>query len=160
VTDVPYGMTTYCDDIREEMGGKLTFVGCYSGDMIIFGIAPTALPIFCAYISFRIPPTMNFNKAKIVLSIDYDLETKELARAEFDRPENGAEVLENLVVPGQILSINLPIKLAPLTIEKDGFIRSRAYLDEVEYKLGSLKVVIADPASINPTLNNLTPATS
>jgi hypothetical protein len=160
VTDVPYGVTTYCDDIREEVGGKLTFVGCYSGDMNIYGIAPAALAIFCAYISFRIPDKINFSKVKIILCIEYDLETKELARAEFDRPENGAEVLENLVVPGQMLSINLPIKLAPLLIEKDCFIRSRAYLDEVEYKLGSLKVVIADPASINPTLNNLTPATS
>ena len=160
MTEVPYGITTYCDDIRTEVGGKLTFVGCYLGDMTVFGVVPVALPVFCAFVSFRIPASLKFKKAKIILSMDCDSEVKELARAEFELPENGGEMLESLIASGQFLSINVPIKLTPLLLEKEGFVRCRAFLDESEYKLGSLRIIISDPANMDPALNSLTPVKS
>ena len=39
-----YGYTIFCDDIRAEVGGKLTYVGSYSGTMLVHGSFPTIVP--------------------------------------------------------------------------------------------------------------------
>lgn len=38
--------TIFCDDIRQEMGGKITYVGTYTGSMQVPKF-PTMLPKFC-----------------------------------------------------------------------------------------------------------------
>ena len=45
---------TFCDDIREEVGGKLSFMGIYSGDMIVPGF-PVVLPKLCININVVSP---------------------------------------------------------------------------------------------------------
>lgn len=42
--------TIFCDDIRQEVGGKLTYVGAYSGSMLAEQF-PIALPKFCIAVS-------------------------------------------------------------------------------------------------------------
>jgi len=32
-----YGYSIFCDDIRNEAGGKLSFIGCYNGVIFISG---------------------------------------------------------------------------------------------------------------------------
>jgi hypothetical protein len=160
LTQFPYGITTYCDDIRMEVAGKVTLVGCYTGEMTIFGVTPAALPVFCAFVNFQIPTTMTFEKTKVVLTVDYGSEVTELAQVEFAGPEENDEEKAKRAADGQFLSVNIPIRLTPLVIQKEVFIRCRAYVDGSEFKLGSLKVVISDPAAIDPTLVPLTPATS
>ena len=38
--------TTFCDDIRQEIGGKLSYMGVYSSDLYVGGF-PITLPKFC-----------------------------------------------------------------------------------------------------------------
>jgi hypothetical protein len=40
----PSGNTIFCDDVRQEIAGKWTYVGVYDGDMIIAGKPPVVLP--------------------------------------------------------------------------------------------------------------------
>ena len=160
MTEIPYGIATYCDDIRVEVGGKLTLVGCYTGEMTVFGIVPLALPTFCAFVNFRVPIKTVFDKIDIKISIDMEGVSRELASAEFQNPNSDVNSAPDSERAGQNLSINLPIKLSPLLIESAGFVRCRAYIGEVEYKLGSLRILISDPENMDPNLNLLTPATS
>jgi hypothetical protein len=44
----------FCDDIRHEIGGKFSLVGCYGGEMIIDKL-PIVLPKLCAQISVFTP---------------------------------------------------------------------------------------------------------
>lgn len=39
-----YGVTHFCDDIREEVGGKTSYMGVYSQHMVVIGLAPIRLP--------------------------------------------------------------------------------------------------------------------
>ena len=160
MNEVPYGIATYCDDIRMEVGGKLTLVGCYTDEMTVFGIVPLALPIFCAFVNFRVPTETVFDKVEIKISIEMGERSIELASAEFQNPNSAADSEPNSKILGQHLSINLPIKLSPLLIESAGFVRCRAYIGEVEYKLGSLKIIISDPENMDPNLSLLTPVKS
>src|ERR1700675_16626 len=47
-----YGYTIFCDDIRQEIGGKFTYVGVYSGFMFIQPSFPVVLPKLCLAITF------------------------------------------------------------------------------------------------------------
>src|SRR4030095_11746465 len=46
------GHTIFCDDIRQEVGGKFSYIGVYSGQMIIHGTCPVTLPKLCLAITF------------------------------------------------------------------------------------------------------------
>src|SRR5271169_3055754 len=47
-----YGYTIFCDDIRQEIGGKFSYIGVYNGFMFIHGSLPVTLPKFCLSITF------------------------------------------------------------------------------------------------------------
>ena len=40
----PFGYTIFCDDVRNEINGKVTLVGVYAGDVIVLGTLPVTLP--------------------------------------------------------------------------------------------------------------------
>jgi hypothetical protein len=46
-----YGYTIFCDDIRYEMGGKISFIGTYSGTTIVHPVFPVMLPMFAMSIT-------------------------------------------------------------------------------------------------------------
>ncbi len=67
----PYGYTDFCDDIRQEIAGKITLVGLYAGEMKIFGTLP-------------------LNVSKLALAIHY-----------FEKPGEGNDPLElRILLPG------------------------------------------------------------
>ena len=39
-----FGLTIFCDDIRSEIDGKISLIGCYTGRMMIGGEFPVILP--------------------------------------------------------------------------------------------------------------------
>lgn len=45
-----YAHVTYCDDIRQEVGGKITLVGIYAGQCLV-PMIPCALPKLCVVIN-------------------------------------------------------------------------------------------------------------
>ena len=50
---LPGGHVIFCDDIRHELNGKITFVGVYSNIMYINGTLPVTLPKVCMGIVYR-----------------------------------------------------------------------------------------------------------
>lgn len=46
----------FCDDIRMEMGGKPSFMGCYNGAMFLNSTLPTALPKLCTMVTLICDP--------------------------------------------------------------------------------------------------------
>src|SRR5262249_159168 len=58
-----YGYTIFCDDIRVEVGGKLTYVGGFQGVMTVHMPFPATLPRFAMHFVYMqrrpnvIPPS-------------------------------------------------------------------------------------------------------
>lgn len=77
---------TYCDDIRQEVGNKLSFMGCYSADLLLNRVEGGAavLPKLCAHV-------------RVVTPIDQPFEALSV-RALF----NDEQVAEVSVPPGQL----------------------------------------------------------
>ncbi len=54
-------LTIFCDDIRHEVGGKLSYIGVYSGQMFVPSF-PITLPKLCLALSVITPIEMPFRK--------------------------------------------------------------------------------------------------
>jgi hypothetical protein len=50
--------TLFCDDIRHEVGGKLSYIGVYSGGLFVRAF-PVTLPKLCLAPSGSSPPRMH-----------------------------------------------------------------------------------------------------
>ena len=141
----PFGTTIFCDDIRHEMNGKITLVGCYSNELNFNGPAPGILPTFAAYISVKIPTEIKFDQIVLrVVKKDGDEET-EILKSEIVLDEvqkrqayGSGDTAEH---DHKVFSLNAPSKWTQLIFNKSGEIRVRADLDgRHEIRLGTLKV--------------------
>lgn len=47
-------IVSFCDDIRHEIGGKYSLIGCYGRELIVNKL-PATLPKLCAFITLLIP---------------------------------------------------------------------------------------------------------
>ncbi len=54
-----YLETLFCDDIRHETGGKLSFIGVYSGELLVPAF-PVALPKLCLFVNIVTPAEKPF----------------------------------------------------------------------------------------------------
>lgn len=138
-----HGYTTFCDDIREEVGGKSTLVGCYTGELLHQGDYPLSLPKFGLVTQTLIPPERvprNFD-----LIVDY-VPTGEVV-FKISNDLSGLDV-NSLVTPKsadeedeeRYIALGSNIILTPLVIPQDGKLRVRAMLDGHIVRIGLLKI--------------------
>lgn len=45
----------YCDDIRQEVGSKISLIGCYGSELHIGAPLPVVLPKLCTFVRARTP---------------------------------------------------------------------------------------------------------
>lgn len=118
---------TYCDDIRQELGNKLSLMGCYQGELIV-SRAPVALPKLCVYASVWTPKEQPF-KSLIIRIVQGD--DVELARIEL--PEAGlAEAAQIRDETATRKAVSTAIAFAPFVIEKSTSLRLVATTEEGE----------------------------
>ncbi len=118
---------TYCDDIRNEVGNKLSLMGCYQGDLLVQSF-PAMLPKLCVFASIVTPKERPFKSLALRVVLDND---HELARMEF--PEAGlADAAKNNDVTSTRKTFNAAIAFAPFVIEKPMSIRVVATTEDGE----------------------------
>jgi hypothetical protein len=61
----------YCDDVRTELGGKLSFMGVYQKDMFTTGF-PIVLPKFCIHLAAVTPIENPYQKLNFQILRDND----------------------------------------------------------------------------------------
>lgn len=59
--------TSYCDDVRQELGGKFSLMGIYGADLVAQGVgadssSPVVLPKLCAYVRIVTPIDRPFER--------------------------------------------------------------------------------------------------
>jgi hypothetical protein len=146
----PVGFTIFCDDIREEMGGKGSLIGIYESVMLIHLPLPTALPKFGFHIEILEP-------AKLALERDFPIEINiHLPGDEDDKPsyfgtvpadpEGARAELDNL--PWQptgtrplLAHRTFNFIVAPIRLKEPGAIRVTAKYKEDVLRCGSLQVI-------------------
>ena len=151
------GLTIFCDDIRQEIGGKYSLVGCYGGELIVVSDGNAVLPKLCASINLRIPSDHEFQEITLEITKSNGDQKKELFKTsvrfediksnspEGRRPE--ADTTEE-----KVLDLRMPWIISPLEVTEDCLIKVRAYIDDECLKLGALKILLQSPSSSDQSI--------
>ncbi|WP_133510302.1 DUF6941 family protein [Candidatus Thiosymbion oneisti] len=67
-----YVETLFCDDIRHEMGGKLSFIGVYSGELLVPAF-PVTLPKLCLFVNIVTPAEEPFRSLNLRILKDTEI---------------------------------------------------------------------------------------
>jgi hypothetical protein len=137
----PYGTTIFCDDIRDETTGKKTYVGVYPQDMVVSGPFPALIPQFALAITYLEPLSMEICPVTIKIFVPSEDEEDQIA-AEIDIPiDRGIDSnLRENDPQAQFRAILMALKISPLVVVKEGYIKVRAYLGKEEVRLGSMRI--------------------
>lgn len=117
----------YCDDIRHEVGNKMSFMGCYQSELLV-PMVPIGLSKLYVYVTVLTPITRPFKSLTLRVVLD---DKTELARIEIP-----AEVLSNLPEVEDSTatrkSISTALMFSPFFIEKASVLRVVADTEEGE----------------------------
>lgn len=125
----------FCDDIREELYGKKSLIGCYGAIMEVSSF-PITLPKLCIHAIIQTPATRPFKIVKLFVLQDDDV----LAEGELPIPAT-MPTLE----PNQLSRLDVQFVFTPLTLEKPCTLRVRAHLDGEETRGLGLLVKLRSP---------------
>jgi hypothetical protein len=139
-----YGYSIFCDDIRNEAGGKLSFFGCYNGVIFISGQFPLVLPKLCVHTHIFSPASQPFNSIVVRCYLPGDDRPFSEEAIETPRRSEQNELVANLKTntdaPLFIVAATSLI-FTPLELRSSGLLRVRALIDaEQELRLGSLRI--------------------
>lgn len=117
----------FCDDIRHEMGNKMSFMGCYQSELNVAN-APVALSKLCVFVSATTPQNKPFKALTLRIVQDTDIE---LARLEIssEQLQQGAQIVDPTATRK---NLGTAIVFSPFFIEKSTSIRLLAITEEGE----------------------------
>lgn len=146
---LPSGFVIFCDDIRHEIGGKATYVGVYSGQMVLAGNLPVTLPQLCAAIMLRVSPPTEIIKPVIKVHISGQDEPLFEWAAEIEPVIGQQDTISASQTPDSIMLMQMGVfaQLQGLLIREPSEIRVRAYIGDDEYRLGALNIIVAPQMS-------------
>jgi hypothetical protein len=139
-----YGYSIFCDDIRNEAGGKLSFVGCYNGVIFISDQFPLVLPKLCVHTHILSPASQPFSSIVVRCYLPGDEKPFYEEPIETPKPSEQTELVVNLKTDtGAPLFIVAATSLIfmPLELRCSGLMRVRALIDaDQELNLGSVRI--------------------
>lgn len=144
-----YGYSIFCDDIRNEAGGKLSFIGCYSSVMFVSRSFPFVLPKFCIHTFIVTSAEQPFQSVFIrcyvperqAPVIDERIETPNVPTQRM----MVSELEPQFRAPRQIVA-SASLVLSPFDVLGPGLISVRAVVDGAseELSLGSIRVAVRE----------------
>lgn len=119
----------FCDDIRQEIGNKISLIGMYGADLIVPEI-PTVIAKLCIFAQVYGEPDVPFDDdIEIKVTLDHD----QIASA-VQKPS--VTTLE----PSKLQRLNCQIIITPFPIAKECTLRVRAYYKGQEYIASALRI--------------------
>jgi len=138
--------TIFCDDVRHEVGGKLSFMGIYSNVMFVQNF-PIVLPKLCLSIKVVAPVKDPFRSLKIrILKND---ETFQEIIIDKDQIENSMALAEDITEDernNRVQSLNFIAVFSPIEIEEPCIFRVRGITENEEMRGIALRVIQAKPS--------------
>lgn len=137
----PYGYTIFCDDVREEVNNKFTYVGVYAESLIVPSL-PVTLSKFVINTHFLQHPDDEIRPLKVVV---YGPESETVPIFDLDVPfDNQGLPSIDSVHTTPMMDLNLSFVLSPFEIKHEGFIKVRFHYGNEVLRVGALRIVVAD----------------
>lgn len=130
----------YCDDIREEIGNKVSYMGIYTQDLFV-PTSPMILPKLCIAVSVVTGSDDPFKEMEVRVLKGNDrtelLTTGPILIPDAPRDADGGN---------GILAMQLAFVLSPFEIDGETVLRIQARTEREELKGRALRIRIAPPA--------------
>lgn len=143
-----YGYTIFCDDIRNEPGGKLSFIGCYNAVMFTAQKYPIRLSKLCIHFHIFSPATQPY--VSVLVRCYLPGESAPIAEEPIAVPglRDQQNLLESLPKDGSappFIVVAASLVFEPLELSAPGLIHVRAVINKGpgELHLGSLQILPA-----------------
>jgi hypothetical protein len=133
--------TIFCDDIRQEIGSKLSFMGVYQGSLIVQGV-PAVLPKFCVFASIRTPIDKPFSKLTVRLLKDDEVFYEQPMEVGPVPPESKLPGEPPTDASGRLQFYAAVMSFSPFLIEKPFILRVRVLADDIEIRGPGLMIAI------------------
>lgn len=130
---------TYCDDIRQEVGNKMSYMGIYGSDMHV-STAPVLLAKLCIVV-------------KVITNVDDPFEALEIRISSVKGSEE-TEILATGPVPivmpktesdSRLYCAHYSFVLSPLQIDGDSSLRVTAKTEREEIRGAGLRIQVIPP---------------
>lgn len=151
VLDPPdaYGYTTFCDDIRLEVGGKFTLVGVYGGQMVAHAAAlPTILPKLSLAIQYR----QRYDRVVLPVQFRIYFPWQPEQPVIIDPPDEhilpaieSARMLSERVGEVAFANVGFSFTFVPFAIVSPGIVKVRAMRGDDMVRLGGIEIIVAAP---------------
>jgi hypothetical protein len=136
----------YCDDIRNEVGGKISFMGVCGADLFL-PTFPITLSKLCVFVTVKFP-LEQYPKEHVkivVLEGDDQISSTEIDKLslEQNRPIQmkwDQQSDTDSTSDERNFALSVAFTLSPLNIKAPTYLKVRAYIDGEEIKGNSLKV--------------------
>jgi hypothetical protein len=141
--------TIFCDDIRQEIGGKLSYIGVYNAQMFVPSF-PITLPKLCLAMSVITPVDTPFRKLAMRILKD----DTQLAEGVLDETQLAGAVQAFADVPEderkeRVQVLQSMFVFSPFLLEGSCTLRVRVETESGELRGGGLRIEQA-PATVAP----------
>jgi hypothetical protein len=151
-----YGASIFCDDIRQEINAKQSFIGVYPHSVKIQGQFPATIPrLFISVILYELnelASTRDWEIPIFVLGPGNEINNP-IFRGSVPVPPNHARVPPDTKLEGmnQIYMVtSFALSFEPIVINAPGFLLVRALYKDKIIKLGSLRLYHIPPSLQTP----------
>jgi hypothetical protein len=130
----PFMWATYCDDVRQEAGNKVSYMGVYGPNLIVQSFPTTLLKLCCVF-SVRVPASAL--PKQVILRLYRDDEV--LFEADLSPADIKIDGTE-----GRVLTITSIAQLVSFPVTQNCTLKARAIIDSKELRGGGLELLAAD----------------
>lgn len=126
--------TIFCDDVRHEVGNKISIIGVYSGGLFVPSF-PVTLPKLCLVVKIVTPAEETLKSAVIrVLKDDETLHEVMVDEEQLASTPIPAELSPNIKVPNRAQSVQYILVFSPIHFERPCALRVRVQTESGELK--------------------------
>jgi hypothetical protein len=146
-TGSPNGFCIFCEDIRQEINNKQTYVGAFLGsDLNVLGTLPAGIGKFCISIAYRQRLTDAIEPLVFEVHMPGDDDDKPTAKAEASLEEAFAKLPPPASdIEDPFIGMGLGFEFNPLEIKQEGRIQVSVIKGGKRYRLGALQIISRQP---------------
>jgi hypothetical protein len=134
-----YGYSIFCDDIRTEVGEKLSFIGVYNGILLLPSF-PFILPKLCAHVSLVTSSSEPYRS--IVLECRVPGDDAPLMEEQLDTVQLNEQSQIGVAddkSPANVI-VGASLIFSPLRLRRAGLLRIQARIDGERVDIASLRI--------------------
>lgn len=132
----------FCDDMRQEIGNKVSFMGCYQAELLV-PFVPLMLPKLCVQV------TISTTKERPIKSLTVRIDQGEHQLAVIEVPaDDFARSMPSVPQDAKRWSASIGVMLAPFNIMEPGELRVVVITEEGEMQGPRLRLKVVPPADV------------